>query len=898
MVGVGVGATLALIAAEAWQRSLAKEIADQKPARLQKVDPRSIKADPETFQFKSGGDAHGVTDRLKGVTQWDPVAAGKTVVWERADGERFIADGHQRRGLALRSIEAGQKNVRLDAYVMREREGWKPRDVRAYAALKNMKESSGNALDMAKVVRERPDLINGSVPLSDTKVKEAVHLARLSQPAFDMVANGIVKPEIAAAVGEAVKEPSSHAGLLADMKSAEVASAQHARLYVAQSLAAPAITETTGSLFGEETQTRSLLKERAQVLDRALTALKSDKKLFGLLEREAANIEAVGNRLAHDTNIAKAEGAGRTAALVEKLSTTRGPVSAMLDEAAKTVAAGETPAKAARQFVSGVGGALKAGGMAGLLGDASTVMKTEPTEHQVAAAAGQRSMLDEPSNHLRGTQNPENLKAIAANRKAKPMARKSEMASGEARATKRQTRTAKTVQDIAKRGGSSMDYDIAAINDAKSRRQAKLPAKTSMDYDIDQINARRDARAVPASAPKATAVAPPKPAKASPAQVRSAPTIPVQNAVRRRQAAAATPPKASPALPASAAETPRPNALIRGGNHLLGKVRDSYRPDPPPAEAGRLYRGVHKAADVFERHVAYAPTNAVRGTVGLAMKGAGHAAAVANTIPRPSYGSVNTALGASGVAVAAASGYRKAREEGSGVAGAAFRGIKDAAVPATVAFGRPAGEMLGHVGRGMTSFAGEMLNGVSSERALLATGAAALDMPGLSAVIAPEIYLGMGAGAMGWAARGAGAILRGVGHVAAPAIGIMGGVEGSKEDANRARGFVRGAVRALDPTGIFMHRGLAERAVDRVAGGPQHLGSDHANKQFAEANERYKLMHQASHETDPGKKRVGYGNAARIGAYKARMAKAGKPAENAPYGGDAGSSQGRAQGPL
>lgn len=126
-VGVGVGATLALITAEAWQRMLAKEIADQKPARLQKVDPRSIKADPETFQFKSGGDAHGVTDRLKGVTQWDPVAAGKTVVWERADGARFIADGHQRRGLALRSIEAGQKNVRLDAYVMREREGWKPR---------------------------------------------------------------------------------------------------------------------------------------------------------------------------------------------------------------------------------------------------------------------------------------------------------------------------------------------------------------------------------------------------------------------------------------------------------------------------------------------------------------------------------------------------------------------------------------------------------------------------------------------------------------------------------------------------------------------------------------------------------------------------------------------------
>lgn len=372
-----------------------KDAAEGKAIRYRKVDPATVNVDADTFQFKSGGDAAGVTDRLRGVKSWDPVAAGKSIMWERADGQLFVGDGHQRTGLAKRLQAEGQTGIRMDAAILRERDGWSAKDVRVFAAMKNIKEGSGTSLDMAKVMRERPDLVNNSLPMSDAKVRDAVSLSKLSPDAFGMVINGVVKPEHAAAVA-AVGDSSRHASMLGEMAKAEIASSQHARLYVQQAMAAPQYTETTGSLFGEETQTRSLLSERAKVLDKAIQALKSDKKIFGLLEREAGQIEAAGNKLAHDVNAARAEGAGRTAELVERLAQNRGPVSDMLDRAARAVADGEGPAKAARSFVREVHDTLKSGGMAGLTGDApKPVTFADPNQENMFGGGERKGWSDE-----------------------------------------------------------------------------------------------------------------------------------------------------------------------------------------------------------------------------------------------------------------------------------------------------------------------------------------------------------------------------------------------------------------------------------------------------------------------------------------------------------------------
>lgn len=281
------------------RRELA-EIADESAGRaleiegrkvdFRAVDPRQVTTDAANFQFKSGGDASGVTDRLRGVTRWDPVSAGKAIVFERADGQMVIADGHQRLGLAQRVAAEGQ-DAKLDAYVFREADGWTPEDVRAYAALKNMRESSGTSVDMAQVMRDRPDLIDGSLPLTDAKLREAAMLARLSPEAFDAVVAGRLPPPFAALIGESVADASRHRGLLDEMAAADLANTSQARLYLKQLMELPTTTETQMTLFGEESFTRTVLIERAQVLDSALKTLKADKRIFGLLGREADKIE-------------------------------------------------------------------------------------------------------------------------------------------------------------------------------------------------------------------------------------------------------------------------------------------------------------------------------------------------------------------------------------------------------------------------------------------------------------------------------------------------------------------------------------------------------------------------------------------------------------------------------
>ena len=82
----------------------------------------TIKIDAARFQFKSGGDAQGVTNALTGVKEWDNNASGIALVWEDEKGDRYIVDGHQRLGLAQRLKAQGQ-TPRLPAIVLREKDG-------------------------------------------------------------------------------------------------------------------------------------------------------------------------------------------------------------------------------------------------------------------------------------------------------------------------------------------------------------------------------------------------------------------------------------------------------------------------------------------------------------------------------------------------------------------------------------------------------------------------------------------------------------------------------------------------------------------------------------------------------------------------------------------------------
>ena len=171
---------------------------------VDEFDPNDIGVDAKTFQFKEGGDEFGVTDRLEGVTQWDPIKAGMVTIYEYADGRLFIADGHQRLGLAKRiSKQDPTQRVRMIGYRLREADGISPEDAMVTAALKNISEGTGTAIDAAKVLRTSPQRI-GELPPRSAFVRQATDLANLVGEAWGMVKNEVVAPNFAAIVGRLI----------------------------------------------------------------------------------------------------------------------------------------------------------------------------------------------------------------------------------------------------------------------------------------------------------------------------------------------------------------------------------------------------------------------------------------------------------------------------------------------------------------------------------------------------------------------------------------------------------------------------------------------------------------------------------------------------------------------
>jgi hypothetical protein len=343
-----------------------RQMVDGKPVTFERFNPQDLATDAVAFQYKGGGDAAGVTDRLKHVTAFDPLASGKTLVFERADGTRVIADGHQRLGLAKRLGET-DTSVKLDGFTFREKDGWTAEDVRAIAAKKNMQEGSGDALDAARVLRDRPDLLDGSLPVSSPMMKNAIALSRLSDEAFGMAINGMVPPNYAAAVGSMVPDRLQHAGVLSDLVRFAPDTEREARVLIGEIMAAGFRPEEQISLFGATTATRSLMGERVKVLDAALTGLAKDKRLFGTLAEKADAIEAAGNQLARGSNDARAQDAAQLQDMLTRLARRTGPVSDALNRAAAQMAEGMKPAKAAEGFLDDVRTLLDRDGLNGLL---------------------------------------------------------------------------------------------------------------------------------------------------------------------------------------------------------------------------------------------------------------------------------------------------------------------------------------------------------------------------------------------------------------------------------------------------------------------------------------------------------------------------------------------------
>lgn len=333
-------------------------------SELESLDPATIGVDAERFQFKAGSDEAGVSERLQGVEKWDPRLAGTALVYRDAEGKNWIADGHQRLGLAKRLSET-QPGIRLNAFVLDAATGITDSQARAIAAVKNIAEGTGSAVDAAKVLREAKDsgIDLPPLPPRSTLVRDGRALAELSPEAFGMVINDVIPANQGAMVGRLVRDPAQQAEAVRLLSAAKPENAVQAEMMIRDMLASGTEMTKQESLFGEEAFASSIVLERAKVAEEALKQLRRDKTTFRTLVNEAERIEGQGaNVLDQAANTSRLTTDEKAADLLTQLAFRAGPVSDQLSAVSRRLKAGEisTP-QAARDFLGVVRGAVEAG---------------------------------------------------------------------------------------------------------------------------------------------------------------------------------------------------------------------------------------------------------------------------------------------------------------------------------------------------------------------------------------------------------------------------------------------------------------------------------------------------------------------------------------------------------
>jgi hypothetical protein len=329
----------------------------------QRFDPAQVDVAPELFQYKAGGDAEGVTARLRGVEAWDPTSSGKVIVWETRDGRQLIADGHQRRALAQRMVEKGW-DAQLDGFTFREADGWTAPEVRVIAALKNIREGSGTILDAAKILRTASKALDdGSLPVTGEFIGQARGLSRLSDEAFAAVVNKVIPERYGAEIGlMAGNRPDLHDGMIRLLKQMDPANGDEARAMIAEALQDDWVKTQgqTADLFGHDPATSAMIA-RAKIAATVQRNLAKDARLYGQLVKHADAIEAGGNALARDANEAKLALDRAAMGVTARLSMRTGPIGEAMAEAAARVTKGEKVATAAKGVLDRVRKAIEAG---------------------------------------------------------------------------------------------------------------------------------------------------------------------------------------------------------------------------------------------------------------------------------------------------------------------------------------------------------------------------------------------------------------------------------------------------------------------------------------------------------------------------------------------------------
>ena len=361
-----------------------------KPVQRARLDPLALEFEPERFQYKGGGDARGVTDRLAGVDRWDDLAAQAIVVYEFADGRRVVADGHQRTGLAQRLVAEGRaEGLQIDAFVLREADGWTPDEAFAVATKRNLQQGTGDVTDTAVALQRLPGILDKSVARGSAHMRTAVGLAKLDPELLGMVRAGALSQEAGKVIGYKLADPVQQRAAVDAIQRLNLKGEETISGFIDEMKAAGARSDVTFDLFGDQEIARSLAVEMAELKVKVADLLKQNAKAFKRVNDAADLLEARRNVLVRDVNARVASTSGEAAAFVQSLSVDPGPMRDILMEGARRVAAGEKAAVVARDTANRIAAIAEAEGIEGLVPRApATVEGAKALTPRIDAPAG------------------------------------------------------------------------------------------------------------------------------------------------------------------------------------------------------------------------------------------------------------------------------------------------------------------------------------------------------------------------------------------------------------------------------------------------------------------------------------------------------------------------------
>lgn len=298
------------------------EVGKNGEAIIHRVPVSEIHTDPEAFQFKSNTDADGVTKETLKDAPFNETLAGIIQVWrDPNDGKIYVVNGHHRLARA-REVGHGSLNVQfLDAANRAE--------ARVQGALTNIAEGHGEAIDVAKVIREGGYTADGlrdkGIAPSSKLAQKGLALSNLAKPLFERVATGQMKEAHGVAIGEKIRDPQLQMAVVKEIESSPRITDGEVRELVDEVVASPTEVTQTESLFGTEETTKSLARDRRKIKHDIGEIFRKSKRIFGFVgnAERAKTLEGGGNTIDVEGSKSKAESAAQTAEVFDRLKNTQ-----------------------------------------------------------------------------------------------------------------------------------------------------------------------------------------------------------------------------------------------------------------------------------------------------------------------------------------------------------------------------------------------------------------------------------------------------------------------------------------------------------------------------------------------------------------------------------------------